>query len=159
MKLQPYKPSWCSSAVQCNSVVPSGTCWHISSSQICSWSCNFMVQEVDCHVTHRASHFLWLTPESPLGSECDSSAWKGGKYWINSSYSVGPWMKSELGCCKGIKDQTFQNPSAAMTVMTQSTHMVVVFLLCHIAYGGLSLISLNEYFGHSKKVSQSILEH
>lgn len=43
-------------------------------------------------------------------------------------------MKSELGCYKGTKAQTFQNHSDAMTVMTQSTHMVVVFLLCHVAY-------------------------
>lgn len=50
-----------------------------------------------------ASHVLWLTPESLLGSEHDSSPWKGGKYWINSNYSVGRWMKSELGCYKGTK--------------------------------------------------------
>lgn len=62
---------------------------------------------------------------------------KGGKYWINGNYSVGRWIKSELGCYKGTKAQTFQNHSAAMIVMTQSTHMVVVFLLCHVGYGGL----------------------
>lgn len=43
-------------------------------------------------------------------------------------------MKSELGCYKGTKAQTFQNHSDAMTVMTQCTHMVVVFLLCHVVY-------------------------
>lgn len=47
-------------------------------------------------------------------------------------------MDSELGCNKGTKAQTFLNNLAAMTVMTQNAHMVVVFLLCHIAYGGLS---------------------
>lgn len=81
-----------------------------------------------------ASHFLWLTPESPQGSECDSSCQKGGKYWINCNYLVWHWMKSELGCYKDTKAQTFQNHSDTMTVMTHSTHMVVVFLLCHVAY-------------------------
>lgn len=46
-------------------------------------------------------------------------------------------MKSELGCYKGTKAQTFQNHSAAMTAMSQCTHMVVVFLLSHVAYGGI----------------------
>lgn len=43
-------------------------------------------------------------------------------------------MNSELGVTKA---QTSQNHSAAMMVMTQCTHMVVVFLLCHVAYAGL----------------------
>lgn len=38
-------------------------------------------------------------------------------------------MKSEARCCKETEARMFQNYSAAMSVMTQSTHTVVVFLL------------------------------
>lgn len=61
-----------------------------------------------------ASHLLWLTPESPLGSDCDSPARKGGKYWMNSKYSVGRRMKSEPGY-KGTKAQMFQNHSKSFS--------------------------------------------
>lgn len=46
-------------------------------------------------------------------------------------------MKSEIECYKGTKAQMLQNRSAAMTVMTQCAHLVVVFLLCCVAYHGI----------------------
>lgn len=38
---------------------------------------------------------------------------------------------------EGVKAQLLQNDAAAMIVVTQSAHMVVVFLLCHAAFRGI----------------------
>lgn len=39
----------------------------------------------------------------------------------------------KLEGCEGVKAQLLENDPAAMIVMSQSAHMVVVFLLCHVA--------------------------
>lgn len=68
---------------------------------------------------------------------------KGGKYWINGNYSVG--LRVRLEGYEGVKAQLLPNGAAAMSVMTQSAHMVVVLLVCRHAFrgnpAGLSLSS------------------
>lgn len=58
----------------------SGTHWHKSLWQFWLWEKISWYRKWTVMWLTGASHFLWLTPESPLGSECDSSSRKSGKY-------------------------------------------------------------------------------
>lgn len=107
------------------------TRWHQSHSLFSNWRCNFMVQEVDV---------MWLTGGKSFSM---THTWLTVGVWawliIHKGREISDeWdlsrlrQNSELGWYKGINAQTLPNISAAMTAMTHSRHMVVVFLLCHV---------------------------
>lgn len=79
-----------------------------------------------------------MSPDSHLshgwGLNVTHRTEKGGKYWINGNYSAG--LRVKLGGYESVKAQLLQKGPAAMMVMTQSAHMVVVFLLCHHVFPG-----------------------
>lgn len=74
-----------------------------------------------------ASHFLWLNLTHPRGLSVSHGPKRAGNIGCNCNYSVGCRIKPDLSRYKH-KKKTILSYSAAMIVMTQSPHMVVVIL-------------------------------